>query len=226
MNAPERYPAKFDRNSSHSQILKECGEGNGRRLLDVGCARGHLSNVLSNRGWNVTGVEYDLADAEIARNSGLSVVVGSAEDALTSMTDVFDVIVFADVLEHLVDPLAVLTLAKQCLAPNGRIIISIPNIAHITIRLQLLLGSFNYTDRGILDRTHLHFYTKKSLIRMISEAGLDTVHLGATPAPIEAVFHFLHKVKALQIILELNAFTARIWKSALAYQFLVVAKAS
>jgi 2-polyprenyl-3-methyl-5-hydroxy-6-metoxy-1,4-benzoquinol methylase len=220
----ERYPIKADRHSSHSQILKQCGAGYGQRLLDVGCARGHLSSALAGQGWSVTGVEYDAADAAIAKETGIQVIVGSAEEALSSIKEKFDVIVFADVLEHFVHPLDVLVMATSLLAPNGRIIISIPNIAHLTVRLQLLIGMFNYTDRGILDRTHLHFYTKKSLLKMISAARLETVHLGSTPAPIEAVFTFLYKIKPLRVVLELNAFTARAWKSALAYQFLAVAK--
>lgn len=220
----ERYPIKADRHSSHSQILKQCGKGNGKRLLDVGCARGHLSVALANQGWNVTGVEYDAADAAIARASGIDVIVGSAEEALDTLSEKFDVIVFADVLEHFVQPLEVLTRATALLAPNGRIVISIPNVAHLTVRLQLLLGSFTYTDRGILDRTHLHFYTKKTLNEMITAAGLTVTHLGATPAPIEEVLPKLRTIAPLRAILEFNALTARKWKSALAYQFIVEAK--
>ena len=220
----ERYPIKADRHSSHSQILKQCGEGNGRRLLDVGCARGHLSSALVSHSWNVTGIEYDADDAAIAKASGIDVIVGSAEDSLNKLHEKFDVIVFADVLEHFVHPLDVLKQATSVLAPNGRIIISIPNVAHLTVRLQLLLGSFTYTDRGILDRTHLHFYTKKTLKAMISNAGLAITHLGATPAPIEEVLPKLRTVAPLRGVLEFNAWTARTWKSALAYQFIVDTK--
>jgi 2-polyprenyl-3-methyl-5-hydroxy-6-metoxy-1,4-benzoquinol methylase len=223
-NATERYPVKTDRHSSHSQILKECSQGNGRRLLDVGCARGHLAKEFVKQGWVVTGVEYNQEDAEIARKEGIDVIVGSAESAFSNISESFDVIVFADVLEHLVDPHAILQLAKQRLTPDGRIVISIPNIAHLTIRIQLLLGSFNYADRGILDRTHLHFYTKKSLREMITAAGLQTVHLGATPAPVEEVFPALRKIAPLRLLLELNALIAKSWKSALAYQYIAVAK--
>lgn len=223
-HATERYPVKTDRHSSHSQILRECGQGNGRRLLDVGCARGHLAKEFIKQGWVVTGVEYNQEDAELARKEGINVIVGSAEAAFSEISELFDVIVFADVLEHLVDPLAILQLAKQRLTPDGRIVISIPNIAHLTIRIQLLLGSFNYADRGILDRTHLHFYTKKSLREMITAAGLQTVHLGATPAPVEEVFPVLRKIAPLRLLLELNALIAKSWKSALAYQYIAVAK--
>jgi 2-polyprenyl-3-methyl-5-hydroxy-6-metoxy-1,4-benzoquinol methylase len=226
MSLTERYPIKSDRHSSHSQILTLCGEGNGHQLLDVGCARGHLSVALKKQGWNVTGIEYDPNDAQVAQDAGIAMIVGTAESALSNTTETFDVIVFADVLEHFVEPLEVLKLAKNRLKPGGRIVISIPNVAHLTVRLQLLLGSFNYTDRGILDRTHLHFYTKRSLREMISHADLEIMHLSATPAPIEEVLPVLRKVKPLRAILEFNALTARVWKSLLAYQYIAVTKGS
>jgi 2-polyprenyl-3-methyl-5-hydroxy-6-metoxy-1,4-benzoquinol methylase len=221
----ERYPVKTDRHSSHSQIVKQCGEGRGLRLLDVGCARGHLSAALASQGWQVTGIEYDAADAAVAQEKGIDVIVGTAEDAMDAINGKFDVIVFADVLEHFVHPEKVLSQARALLAPGGRVVISIPNVAHLSVRLQLLLGSFTYTDRGILDKTHLHFYTKKSLKKMIAGAGLQIRHLSATPAPIEEVFPILRRFKALRIMLEINALTALSWKSAMAYQFIVVAKA-
>jgi 2-polyprenyl-3-methyl-5-hydroxy-6-metoxy-1,4-benzoquinol methylase len=220
----ERYPVKSDRHSSHSQIVKQCGEGQGLRLLDVGCARGHLSTALTSQGWEVTGIEYDAADAAVAQENCIDVIVGTAEDVMEAMNEKFDVIVFADVLEHFVHPEDVLSQARTLLAPGGRVVISIPNVAHLSVRLQLLMGSFNYTDRGILDRTHLHFYTKKTLKEMIVGAGLDTIYIGATPAPVEEVFPALRKIAPLRILLELNATIAKIWKSALAYQFIVVAK--
>lgn len=226
MSSPEteRYPVKVDRHSSHSQIVKQCGEGRGLRLLDVGCARGHLSTVLASQGWSVTGIEYDAADAAVARDKGIDVIVGTAEDAMGTMSEKFDVIVFADVLEHFVHPEDVLSQARALLVPGGRIVISIPNVSHLSVRLQLLMGSFNYTDRGILDRTHLHFYTKKTLTKMIVGAGLDTIYIGATPAPVEEVLPALRTIALLRVLLELNAFIARTWKSVFAYQYIAVAK--
>jgi 2-polyprenyl-3-methyl-5-hydroxy-6-metoxy-1,4-benzoquinol methylase len=226
MSSPEteRYPVKTDRHSSHSQIVKQCGEGRGLRLLDVGCARGHLSAALAGQGWQVTGIEYDAADAAVAQEKGIDVIVGTAEDAMEAMNEKFDVIVFADVLEHFIHPEKVLSRARALLAPGGRVVISIPNVAHLSVRLQLLMGSFTYTDRGILDRTHLHFYTKKSLKKMITDAELDTVYIGATPAPIEEVLPALRTISPLRALLEINAITAKMWKSVLAYQFIAVAQ--
>ena len=220
----ERYPVKSDRHSSHSQIVSLCGQGNGKKLLDVGCARGHLSTKLKENGWQVTGIEYDEEDARVAERAGISIIVGTAEESLQKLTEFYDVIVFADVLEHFVDPPFVLKLATEKLKPSGQIIISIPNVAHFSVRLQLLLGSFNYTDRGILDRTHLHFYTKRSLKEMITLSDLCVVRLGATPAPIEEVFPVLRKVKPLRLLLEMNALIARTFKGLFAYQYIAVTK--
>lgn len=221
MQAVERYPVKTDRHSSHSIVLRMCGEGAGRRLLDVGCARGHLGSVLADAGWAVTGIEADATDAAAARTKGLNVIEQSAEMAFGSMTEKFDVIVFADVLEHMVDPLMVLNLARQRLLPGGRIIVSIPNVAHLTVRAQLMLGRFNYADRGIMDRTHLRFFTRRTLIEMIREVGLSINEIRVTPAPIEEVFPIFRRSRFLRPILEVNALFARAWKSGLAYQYVV-----
>lgn len=223
MQIDERYPVKTDRHSSHSIVMRMCGTGDGRRLLDVGCARGHLGSSLADEGWQVTGIEADATDAAVARTKGLRVIEQTAEVAFESMTEVFDVIVFADVLEHMVDPLMVLKSARRCLASGGRIIVSIPNVAHLTVRAQLMLGRFNYADRGIMDRTHLRFFTRRTLIEMIREAGLSISTIRVTPAPLEEVIPILRRSPFLRPILELNALLARGWKSGLAYQYVIEA---
>jgi len=226
MNAPtgERYPMKASPYSSHSRIVELCGEGRGRRLLDVGCARGHLGSLLQGRGWSVTGIEPDPDDAAVARNAGLEVVVGSAEEVFAGLEHRQDVIVFADVLEHMVDPAAVLSAAVPLLEPGGRIIISIPNVAHLTTRFQLLFGSFTYTDRGILDRTHLRFYTRRTVRSLVEGCGLTVARMTATPAPIEEVIPALLRSRILRPILAIGALAARVRPSLLGYQFIIVAE--
>lgn len=226
MNHPrrERYPVKPNRYSSHSQILDLLGSGNGRSLLDVGCARGHLSQILQKQNWNVIGIEADESEAALASASGVEVRIGTAEAVVPTLKDEFDVIVFADVLEHMVNPLEVLTLARGRLSTSGKIIISIPNIAHLSVRLQLLFGSFNYTERGILDRTHLRFFTNKTLLELVHEAGLRVCHVGVTPAPVEEAFPRLGRYGFFEPVLILNAWLARLWRAGLAYQYIVVAE--
>lgn len=223
MQEHERYPVKTSRHSSHSLVVDLCGEGRGRRLLDVGCARGHLAGLLMSRGWDVTGIEADASDAAEARSRGVKVIETTAEVAFADITDKFEAMVFADVLEHMADPLKVLRMALEHLQPDGRVIISIPNVAHLTVRAQILLGRFNYADRGIMDRTHLRFFTRKTLMGMMNDAGFKVTTTRVTPAPIEEVFPKLSTSKALSWMLDLNAGTARLWKSGLAYQWVIEA---
>ena len=102
----------------------------------------------------------------------------------------FDVILFSDMLEHLTDPLDVLTRHCQLLAPGGQVLISLPNVAIWNVRLALLLGQFEYGDTGTLDRTHMRFFTRRSFRRFLSEAGLTVSRNRITPGMLAAVRPF------------------------------------
>jgi methionine biosynthesis protein MetW len=219
----ERYPLKAGRYSSHSKILHLLGEGKGKSLLDVGCAQGHLLSAAMDNGWVTTGIEYNEDDAKIAQSCGLNVFRGSAEQELLRMTGKFDVIVIADVLEHLVDPDVVLRLISERISHQGKVIISLPNVAHLSVRFALFAGRFNYSDRGILDRTHLHFYTRKSIMALCKSNGLTINSWTVTPAPVEEVLPIMHKYIALRWILNIGDKLASLWKSGLAYQFVIEA---
>src|SRR5262245_49400337 len=99
----------------------------------------------------------------------------------------FAAIVYGDVLEHLVDPLGVLMGLNRFLSPEGAVVLSIPNVAHLWVRLSLLAGRFDYGDRGILDRTHLRYFTRRSFLEMLARADLEVRELVATPAPLPLV---------------------------------------
>ena len=147
----------------------------GARVLDVGCASGYLAEPLrEHRGCPyVDGVELDPADAALARRSYRNVVVGSAEEAATyaRLAGPYDAVLLGDVLEHLRDPAAVLRHVRALLAPDGVVVSSIPNVAHYSIRAQLLQGHFDYADTGILDRTHLRFFTRSTLLALFTDNG-------------------------------------------------------
>jgi len=219
----ERYPLKVGKFSSHSRITELLGDGNGCILLDIGCAQGHLMSKAIEQGWQAVGIEFNLKDADVATSCGLDVLHGSAEEELEKLNVKFDAVVIADVLEHLVDPNETLRLAISKLAPDGKIIISLPNIAHLTVRLSLLFGKFNYSDKGILDRTHLHFYTRRTLLELLTRNGLENYLLTVTPAPIEEVFPIVDRFRLMKWISFINFKAAQIWKSGLAYQYIVVA---
>ncbi|NMM17448.1 MAG: methyltransferase domain-containing protein [Cellulomonas sp.] len=169
------------RNSS--QTLEVELVGINKSVLDVGCATGYLARALVERGCAVTGVEYELEAAALARPSLVELIVADLNDVeLADQLDgkTFDSIVFGDVLEHLADPDRVLKSATKLLAPGGSVVISVPNVTHGSLRLALLQGRWDYRDSGLLDRTHVRFFTRESALAMVRSAGLVVTHLWAT----------------------------------------------
>src|SRR5579872_4789889 len=149
----------------------------GLRILDVGCGSGvHGAELSRLQGHRVVGV--DISASSIAKAQGRL-----AEAYVADVTQPerypfwgrqsFDVVLFSDMLEHLVDPLDVLTRHYRLLAPGGHILVSLPNVAIWNVRLALLAGKFEYTDTGTLDRTHLRFFTRRSFRRFLGQAGLE-----------------------------------------------------
>lgn len=147
----------------------------GSSVLDIGCSSGLLGEQLHLRGCSVTGIERDETAAKLAEQKYETVFLGDIQ-ALIELPEkflgAFDLLVFADVLEHLRNPEAVLSHFLRYLRPEGKALVSIPNVANWLNRLQLLLGRWEYRDCGTLDRTHLKFYTYKSARRLVEESGL------------------------------------------------------
>jgi 2-polyprenyl-3-methyl-5-hydroxy-6-metoxy-1,4-benzoquinol methylase len=218
------YQLKRDPYSSHSVILSRLGEGRGRRALDVAAADGFLSELLTRQGWTVTALERDPQQAARARGRCKEVIVADLEDPQVEMGGPYDAIVCGDVLEHLREPLAALLALKSRLVPDGVIVVSVPNVAHLWMRLSLLAGRFDYSDRGLLDRTHLRFFTRRTLLDFLRAAGLRVTELTVTPAPLPLVVPERYHGGWLRIAHALNALTARCWKTGLAYQFVAVCR--
>lgn len=216
------YQLKSDPYSSHAVILSRLGEGRGRRALDVGAADGFLAELLTRQGWQVTALERDPAQAAKARGRCHEVIVADLDQAAPRLQGLFDAIVYGDVLEHLNDPLPVLVALDRALAAGGRVIVSVPNVAHLWVRFSLALGRWDYADRGILDRTHLRFFTERSFVALLRDAGLSVEELVATPVPLPLVVPPRLHGRALDAIHALSAGAARAWKGGLAYQFVAV----
>lgn len=219
-----KYVFKPDPHSSHSVILRWLGEGGGRRVLDVGAADGLLGRHLTARGWRVTGIEGDRALAQAGAGHCERMIVANLDREIPELDGPFDVIVYGDILEHLADPLRVLGETLGHLAPAGRVVISVPNVAHLVIRLSLLAGRFDYIDRGILDATHLRFFTERSLRGLIADAGLEILHLTATPAPLYQILPRSWHRPWLTATHAINALIARRLRRLLGYQFVVLAR--
>ena len=220
-----RYPVKFGKRSSHVRIRELLSDLPVGRVLDVGCARGELLIELDNQGWECVGVEIDTQDAHVARAKGLDVSTERIEHFIELVEGNFDCIVLADVLEHLRDPSDVLGRLKPLLSEHGLILISVPNVAHVTVRLQLLLGRFQYSDRGIMDRTHLRFFTRRSLIEMLEREGFVIEHEEFTAPPIEQIVNYSETSSIWRLAAAINNAMPSISRSLFAYQVLVLVKA-
>jgi 2-polyprenyl-3-methyl-5-hydroxy-6-metoxy-1,4-benzoquinol methylase len=218
-----QYEFKPFKYSSHYWILNALrGEKEPIRILDAGTASGYLGKVWRNDGHYVAGIEFDAATGEKARQYYDAFEVANLENYAFSARREFDYIVFADVLEHLRDPAAVLRRCIPCLKESGRIVISVPNIANWMIRLSLLFGKFDYMDRGILDRTHLRFFTSRSLQQLMKEVSCEVKEIIPTPLPFQLVLPFTGS-KIFKSFHEAHYALTRCWKALFAYQFVIVA---
>lgn len=171
--------------TSHAQIVDLVGHN--KRVLDVGCASGYLAAVLKDHGCVVDGAEMDPAAAAEAAVHLERVVVGDLEAMDLSKEfdgQLYDTIVFGDVLEHLRDPLPTLRQSRGLLTRGGAVVVSVPNIAHGAIRLSLLRGDFTYRELGLLDNTHVRFFTRSNLEHLMRQAGFVMVDSRRTTAGI------------------------------------------
>ena len=146
----------------------------GAAVLDVGCASGGLLARLAPHAGRREGIEVDPVAAAAAADFADRVHVGSV-DQLGPEGPPFDVVVLGDVLEHVPDPAATLDRVLAWLSPEGRLVISLPNVAHWSVRLSLVAGRWEYRDSGILDDTHLRFFTWATGRELVEGAGLRIV---------------------------------------------------
>jgi SAM-dependent methyltransferase len=149
-----------------------------RRVLDVGCGTGQLGRLLKERGHHVTGVELVPEAAAEASQWLDCVATADIETGLPFASESFDAIVFADLLEHLIDPWRVLREATTLLAPGGVIVASVPNVQNLDVLRRLLRGRWDYRERGILDRGHLRFFTLETIRDLFTQSGLTITHVG------------------------------------------------
>jgi len=184
-------------------------------VLDVGCNAGELGKILTQeKSCVVYGVDISHeAVAKAKKYLAAAAVMDIENDELPFYKKKFSVVVFGDVLEHLIDPLSVLIRSKQWLVPGGLIIVSLPNVANISIRIKLLLGRWDYQQSGILDDSHLRFYTLKTMKQLFVQAGFKIVAIDSTPG-----FKFLG-VESSLALRNLNERLCKSWPTLLANQF-------
>ncbi len=213
-----RYaPDLTDGLTSHARVAALVGSN--KHVLDVGCGGGFLAERLALRGCVVTGVDNDPALLQRAQTVCQNVIRHDL-DALDGLDfqEKFDVVVMADVIEHLLNAKALLAKAASWLQPSGFVVISVPNIAHISVRLKLLVGRFDYSQNGILDETHVHFFTSSSISSLLTQAEYETsdiVPVGRFPVLARFEHHLWLR--------RLEAAAASVWPGLCAFQFVLKA---
>jgi len=218
---------------THIKIAKLIGHN--KKILDVGCGDGSLPQILTKNKNEVWGMEVNQSAANRAKKHCQKIFIIDVENNSLPVPDqYFDIIIFADVLEHLKLPAEILKKIRKKLKPNGLIIASIPNIANWRYRLKLLFGQFNYEDDGILDKTHLRFFTLSTIKKMFNQAGLKIVKMDITPDYykisnrlgkknlLSRILSRLHFLKLVYRYIYYNL--AKVFKGLLAFQFIIVAK--
>jgi 2-polyprenyl-3-methyl-5-hydroxy-6-metoxy-1,4-benzoquinol methylase len=187
----------------------------GDTVLDVGCNAGYVGRAAREKLRVVfDGIESDAAGAALAREAyrRVACVDLSSGPPWAGVPGPYDAVLALDVLEHISDPVRVLAALSVLLAPGGRLVISVPNVAHWTVRFGLLSGRFDYVETGILDRTHLRFFTRESLLAACEAAGLVVEETAFTTNafPLRKLFSHGARGKA-----------AALFPGLLAYQFVV-----
>jgi 2-polyprenyl-3-methyl-5-hydroxy-6-metoxy-1,4-benzoquinol methylase len=220
-----KYVEKLDPWSTHTKISTYLRKmPSSMRVLDAGCATGILGKLCSGHNLIINGIEENSDWARFAQPYYNEVFIGKLEDTPAGFLENYDIIVLADVLEHL--PQSEKVLARICsLQKVGCIfIISVPNIANIWIRINLLLGKFEYQERGILDKTHMRFFTYRSLKQLLSEVQLNLISSDVTPVPLGLISNFFIINKfGIFMYKFLNRIT-RIFRKLFGYQFIAISK--
>jgi len=180
-------------NNSHTRVVRyvrEYFQSDSAKVLEIGCSEGYFGAALKADGHVVWGIETNAIAADIAETVLDKVYRDSIEAFLLAdefIDDRFDAIVFGDVLEHLLDPARVLRAVSERLSERGVIIASVPNVAHERVRMMLLEGRWDYSATGIMDNTHLHFFTRDTLVDLFSSANLAINRFSAITLDGDAV---------------------------------------
>jgi predicted TPR repeat methyltransferase len=220
----ERYVWKEIPGSSHDLLRSWIREGpSGLRLLDLGAAGGHLGRAVRDRCAFLVGVEPDPALPPSARE-GYDEWRTTDAAAAGPWNETFDAVVCGDVLEHLARPEELLARIREWLRRGGTLWVSVPNVANVTVRAALLAGRFPYAERGILDRTHLRFYTRRTARELVEGAGFRIRRQAATAMPLELAVPALGRPPLSGPSRALASAAARVWPTLFGYQVVIEAE--
>jgi 2-polyprenyl-3-methyl-5-hydroxy-6-metoxy-1,4-benzoquinol methylase len=220
------YPLKDSKGSSH-QVARQW-IGTNHDVLDIGCGEGFFAAQLKINGNRVTGIDVLPAASrndilEDYYSADLDNGIPSVLERLDGKR--FDRVLLLDVLEHRKQPRTLLRDCKEVLARDGDLVVSVPNVANITVRLALLFGRFNYMERGILDKTHLRFFTRRTARELLVETGYEILEERVTVMPIELVLGLSSRNWAMRALNTLLRACTRLFPGVLGYQIMMRCRA-
>lgn len=221
------YAIKHSLYSSHFYGFRLVGTD--QRVLEVGCCNGSFGAELVKAGNRVTGVD---AAPSVPLTAGYqNVYTADPEAGLGPLTQSasgpvgkFDRVLMLDILEHLRDPSNLLENCKKVLAERGRVVLSVPNSVNLTVRLMVLFGSFEYSDRGILDWSHLRFFTARSIQALLKRHGYKITGRHSTVMPLERIIPMRSDSPVLKAGSRLLRVLTRLAPGLLAYEIVLVAE--
>jgi predicted TPR repeat methyltransferase len=221
---PNVYTFKDFEGSSHRILIRLIRRfaKRGGLLLDLGAAGGELGAAVRDHFTRTIGFEYEVDCLSDLRGRFDRILITDLE-RVKRLPAAADAIVLADVLEHLRDAPSLLRLVRNALSKDGHLFVSVPNIANITVRLGLLFGIFEYRERGILDNTHLRFYTLRTIRREIESAGFRIVAISGSSIPLRLIVSRHMPEPLLRLGERVLTMLTRMWKSLFAYQIIIVA---
>ena len=216
------YPIKQSKYSSHYYFKTLLAPG-GQTVLDLGCGEGFFAESLAGMGHRITGIDA-LAHPQHAAVLERYLQADLSQGLPDLQGQKFDKVLLMDLLEHLPRPEVVLQDCLRVLKPNGTILMSVPNVANIAVRLMLLFGSFTYRDRGILDKTHLRFFTARSARQLVEDSGYEVVRELDTVIPAELALGVPASNVLMVALNRILAFFTKLFPGLLGYQHIVVAR--
>lgn len=221
-----RYTWKEIPGSSHDILLSRIAAlGEGLSVLDVGFGAGHLARRIRTRCRYLAGIELD---PDAAREGAGFFDDPLVDDVISGLAgpwrEPFDVIVAGDILEHLPEPGLALDRLRPLLKPGGLLLVSLPNVANVTVRFGLLLGRFPLSDRGILDRTHLRFFTRRTGRELLVQHGFAVLGETPTAMPVELALPSLGRPPLAGPVRTIARLLAAIWPGMFGYQIVYEAR--
>jgi 2-polyprenyl-3-methyl-5-hydroxy-6-metoxy-1,4-benzoquinol methylase len=221
---PNVYTFKDFEGSSHRILLSLIRRWTprGGTLLDLGAAGGELGSAVRDHFDRTVGFEFNV-DCVGTLGAHFDHVVVTDLETVRSLPTA-SAIVLADVLEHLRNPAVALQHVRRALRDDGHLFVSVPNIANITVRLGLLFGVFEYRDRGILDHTHLRFYTKRTIRREVENAGFRILETRGSSVPIRLIVGSYTPEPLLRLGERVLTLMTHLWRGLFAYQIILVAE--